>query len=146
MDRPPSAVPDLPAMPLVHGVGFRLLAAGSIALIAWLSGCATPQDSGAKKDSEAATPAPPLDPEVAKVASRFICPCGECKDMDLVECTCERPRGAREVKAVIASLLHSGQSVDQAAATVAKEYGHLKSAAPPTDAPAATSLGAQPSH
>lgn len=120
--------------------------ASFIALAAGLAGCATPQDSAVKKDPEATAPTLPLDPDVAKVASRFVCPCGECKDMDLAECTCERPRGAHEVRAVIASLLHSGLTVDQAVASIAKEYGHMKPAAAPTGAPAAAPLDAQPSH
>jgi hypothetical protein len=68
---------------------------------------------------------------VARVASHFLCPCGECENMDLRECTCEKRRGATEVKAVIATLLHSGLTVDQAISSVAKEYGGLKPGSSP---------------
>jgi hypothetical protein len=36
-----------------------------------------------------------------EIFSQFRCPCGQCKIEELKDCSCDHPRGAKEVKAFV---------------------------------------------
>jgi cytochrome c-type biogenesis protein CcmH/NrfF len=44
------------------------------------------------------------------IFSHFRCPCGQCNMDDLARCTCDHPRGAQEVKALVDALILAGQN------------------------------------
>jgi hypothetical protein len=67
--------------------------------------------------------------DASRIASQFICACGSCQDHVLSECTCEHPRGAKEMKAFIGYKISQKQySVAAVVDAVAYEYGHLRQA------------------
>lgn len=90
------------------------------------SGNADPTDEGPEGSaSRPARLATASDAE--RIASRFICACGECQDHVLSRCTCDHPRGAKEMKAFISYRISQKQhSVAQVVDAVAYEYGHLR--------------------
>ena len=65
-------------------------------------------------------------PSMKEIESLFVCPCGNCGELELEVCACDGPGGAMEMKTVIARMLRSGSSVDEVVATVSAEYGGLK--------------------
>ena len=74
----------------------------------------------------AATSLPANDPlatQVAAVAGHFLCGCGECGDMKLVECDCNMPNGGINEKAFIRQKLTEGHNVDHVVEMVDAAYG-----------------------
>jgi len=65
----------------------------------------------------------PLWPQIKEVAQHFLCGCGDCGDMHLVECTCDMPNGGIQEKGFIRQQLLAGQSVDQVIAMVDEKFG-----------------------
>ena len=54
--------------------------------------------------------APPISAislQVDRISEGFMCPCGEC-NLVLKDCDCDNPKGAREIKGLIGSLLSRG--------------------------------------
>ena len=70
-------------------------------------------------------------PSMKEIESLFVCPCGNCGELELEVCACDGPGGAMEMKTVIARMLRSGSSVDEVVATVSAEYGGLKQTSVP---------------
>jgi cytochrome c-type biogenesis protein CcmH/NrfF len=62
--------------------------------------------------------------QVQRVASNFKCACGGCGELRLVECDCDMPRGAMEMKAFIREKLRDGFTTDQVIKWVEMEYGN----------------------
>jgi cytochrome c-type biogenesis protein CcmH/NrfF len=64
------------------------------------------------------------DPATKRIAEQFNCPCGQCEHT-LAECTCEHPKGAKEVKAFIThELLHAKRSEAEVVKLMDEKYGH----------------------
>lgn len=62
-----------------------------------------------------------------EILSRFRCPCGQCGIDDLAQCTCDHPRGAKEVKAFVDRKISEQQyTVAQLVELVEKKYGGRK--------------------
>jgi cytochrome c-type biogenesis protein CcmH/NrfF len=67
---------------------------------------------------------PTSDPGIQRIVSQFDCPCDQCEHT-LAECTCEHPRGSKEVKGFIThELLHAGRSEEEVVKLVEEKYGH----------------------
>lgn len=61
------------------------------------------------------------------IAKRFTCACGQCGDLALTDCDCDHPRGAREMKALIAyQVSQKRHTADEIVQAVSYEYGHLR--------------------
>lgn len=75
-------------------------------------------------------------PQMAEIEKMFVCPCGNCGELELEVCACEGPGGALEMKTTIARMLRSGSNVDEIVAVVTTQFGGLK----PTAASAQNSL------
>lgn len=59
------------------------------------------------------------------IASRFICPCGQCQDHALSECNCKHPKGATEIKAFIQyKISQKRHTAEEIVKAVAGEYGN----------------------
>lgn len=61
-----------------------------------------------------------------EVIARFDCACNTCK-LTLAECTCDEPRGSKEMKGYIEYLVKEGKSKDEITKLVQGKYGHLRS-------------------
>ncbi len=62
-----------------------------------------------------------------EILSHFRCPCGQCGIDDLATCTCDHPRGAKEVKAFVDKKISEQQyTVAQLVDLVEKKYGGRK--------------------
>ena len=59
--------------------------------------------------------------EVQSIASRFMCPCGQC-ELNLADCTCNNPRGAVEIKTFIDSLLKTATNREDIIKEVEAKY------------------------
>lgn len=64
--------------------------------------------------------------DVASVAEAFMCPCRRCRDR-LVDCTCEHPGGAGEVKEYIRQQLSAGARVSDVTELVARRFAAVRS-------------------
>lgn len=80
-----------------------------------------------------ATPPAPAKPsggiateaDASWIASRFVCPCGQCQDHALSECNCKHPKGATEIKAFIQyKISQKRHTAEEIVKAVAGEYGH----------------------
>ncbi len=61
------------------------------------------------------------------IYSHFKCPCGQCGIDELKDCTCNHPRGAKEVKAFVDDRIREAKyTVAQLVAEVEKKYGGRK--------------------
>lgn len=59
-----------------------------------------------------------------EIFSHFRCPCGQCGIDDLAQCTCDHPRGAKEVKAFVDKKISEQQyTVAQLIDQLDKQYG-----------------------
>jgi hypothetical protein len=62
-----------------------------------------------------------------EIFSRFRCPCGQCGIDDLAKCTCDHPRGAKEVKAFVDQKISEQKyTVAQLIDQLDKQYGGRK--------------------
>lgn len=61
-----------------------------------------------------------------EIIARFDCACNTCK-LTLAECTCDEPRGSKEMKGYIEYLVKEGKSRDEIIKLVQGKYGHLRS-------------------
>ena len=66
----------------------------------------------------------PLWPMIKEVAEQFICGCGQCGGMALVECVCPSPNGGTAEKRFIREQLVAGHSKDNVIAMVQARFGH----------------------
>lgn len=66
------------------------------------------------------------DPRMKEIEHRFRCPCGNCGHLELEDCVCDVPGGAMEMKTVIARLLSEGIDEKTIVATIAADFGGLK--------------------
>lgn len=64
------------------------------------------------------------DSRVLQIASKFFCPCGDCKDDLASTCDCGMPGGATDVRKFIDGELRKGQSPDSVTAMVLSRFGH----------------------
>lgn len=61
------------------------------------------------------------------IEQHFICACGECGDHVLAECSCDHPRGAKEMKAFITYKISQKRfTIEDIVKAVAYEYGHRR--------------------
>jgi cytochrome c-type biogenesis protein CcmH/NrfF/ribosomal protein L40E len=59
-----------------------------------------------------------------EIISHFACPCGQCDRDELIECDCEHPRGAKEVKRFIDEKISEGNlTLGQVIEFVENKYG-----------------------
>lgn len=65
-------------------------------------------------------------PQMAEIEKMFVCPCGNCGELELEVCACDGPGGALEMKTTIAHMLRSGSNVDEIVVAVTTQYGGLK--------------------
>ncbi|MCB2141353.1 hypothetical protein KQH29_00255 [bacterium] len=65
----------------------------------------------------------PLWPRISEVAGHFLCGCGQCGDMTLVECICDMPNGGIREKAYIREQLVSGVPVQDVVTLVQERFG-----------------------
>lgn len=65
-------------------------------------------------------------PTMLEVERRFVCPCGRCGELELVECVCDGPGGAMEMKTALARVVSEGLDADEATARLATRFGGLK--------------------
>jgi len=108
---------------LVFAIGLGLA-------IANLGGRGTVSDRGGDKPDQIAVAAAELsDPRVKEVEASFRCPCGKCGVMELIECQCDMPGGALEVKDAIVKALKGGGSVPGVTEAIAAHYGGRKAPA-----------------
>jgi hypothetical protein len=68
----------------------------------------------------------PFDGLVHIVAMEFLCACGGCGELPLIDCYCDMPRGALEEKQFILEKLREGLTPDQVIQAVEEVYGHRK--------------------
>ena len=62
-----------------------------------------------------------------QIFSHFRCPCGKCNMDNLAECTCDHPRGAKEVKRFVDDKITEGRySIIEIVDKVAQTYGSRK--------------------
>lgn len=74
----------------------------------------------------AGTPSYATAMDQKSIEQHFICACGECQDHVLSECTCDHPRGAKEMKAFIAYKISQKRfAIEDIVKSVAYEYGHF---------------------
>lgn len=79
--------------------------------------------------------ADPLWPRVKEIAESFLCGCGQCGDMPLVECVCEMDTGGLAEKRYIRDLLTAGRSKAEVVLLVQQRFGRLKQTPLDADAP-----------
>ena len=65
------------------------------------------------------------DSRVLQIASKFYCPCGECKDDLASTCDCGMAGGATDVRKFIDAELRKGHSPESVTETVKLRYGHF---------------------
>lgn len=116
---------------VAFGVLAAVVAAVAVALLAGREGTVAPRRT--VPDAEVIAAAEQADPRIVAVERRFICPCGRCGGMELVECQCDSPGGALEAKGAIVTLLSQGHDVETVVGLVARDFGGLK-AGPARDA------------
>lgn len=85
----------------------------------------------------------PLWPQIADVAEHFLCGCGDCGDMGLLECVCDMPNGGIREKNFIRQQLTAGHPVERVVTMVEERFGRriaetvdvpqLPTVMPPTD-------------
>jgi len=64
----------------------------------------------------------PLPPELVRLASTWKCMCGSCKDR-LLDCVCNQPRGALEVKRFMLDLSKAGTPLETIRQKVTERFG-----------------------
>ena len=67
-------------------------------------------------------PAIRLSPELSQFMAGWMCPCGSCEDL-LVECPCDMPNGAHEVRTYVRQLNADGVTLDDIRNRVVDRYG-----------------------
>jgi cytochrome c-type biogenesis protein CcmH/NrfF len=98
------------------------LKAGNISLPSQAAGPLTTISARAAGNDGVATTADKME-----VFSHFRCPCGQCGMDDLNACTCEHPRGAKEIKAFVDQRIDEGKlTVAQLVREVDQKYGGRK--------------------
>jgi len=108
----------------VPAAGLAVIAAVALAILAGREG--TVAAPGGVLLPEVIAAAERADPRILEVERRFLCPCGRCGGMELVECHCDAPGGALEARGAIVRLIASGAGVESVVATIAERYGSLR--------------------
>lgn len=65
-----------------------------------------------------------IETQVRRISENFRCACGGCGEIQLIECECNMPRGARDEKDFMRRKLKEGLSVNQVIQMVDEQYGY----------------------
>ncbi len=103
---------------------FAVVSAGIAALAVVL--LVSQGSTGTAIDRTAILAAELNNPWMLVVERRFVCPCGQCGELELTECECDGPGGALEMKTMLARFLENGDDADQATVALFAQYGGLK--------------------
>ena len=95
----------------------------TIGLVAFLHQFNSSLKPRSAQSSEQETSDTRLESQVVEIARAFICPCGECGNLSVADCTCET---ARQVRQSIRASLMVGRDPTQIIADVEKTFGGRK--------------------
>ncbi len=93
---------------------------GFVSLLYVLRESLTPR---APAQAELKSDDPKIEAQVANVAAKFFCACGQCGSESLEHCTCETARKARQM---IRTSLEAGQPIADIVSTVNRSFGGLQ--------------------
>jgi hypothetical protein len=110
--------------PEVVGVAVFLL----VGAVYWTVSGDKKQNTTGVESARAANVESYSDSRVLQIASKFYCPCGECKDDLASTCDCGMAGGATDVRKFIDAELRKGLSPDTVTAMVKTRFGHAVAA------------------